>query len=113
MDSQAADITNLHDHVTRQLPLNREIVLLDIRPNSMGRNGNHAKGKIQPGATGILISDVVVLVRGLHYRCRALEELGVALVAVGVLEEDAVAAAHGQFAIAKHVIGETYTWRRV
>src|ERR1700678_4316721 len=107
MDSQTANITDLHDHVTRQLPLDREIVLLDIRPDRMGRNSNHAEGKTQPGAAGILISDVVVLVRSLHHRRRALQEFGVALVAIGVLEEDAVAAAYRQLAIAKDIIGET------
>src|SRR5271156_2302913 len=113
MDSQAADITDLHDHVTRQLPLDREIVLLDIRPDGMGRDRDHAQGKSQPGTAGILISDVVVLVRSLHHRRCALQELGVALVAVGVLEEDAIASAYRQFAITKDVISKTYTRRRV
>ena len=70
-------------------------------------------GKTQPGAARVLVSDVVVLVRSLHHRRRPLQELGVALVAVGVFKEDAVAAAHRQFAIAKDVIGETYAGRRI
>ena len=79
----------------------------------MGWDGDHAQREIQPGAAGVLVSDVVVLVGSLHHRRRSLQELGVALVAVGVFEEDAVAAAHRELAVAKDVIGETDAGRGI
>src|ERR1700689_1927481 len=82
MNPQAAYIAYLHHHVTGQLPLNGQVVLLHVGPDCMGWDGNYAQRETQPGAARVLVSDVVVLVGSLHHRRRSLQELGVALVAV-------------------------------
>ena len=107
VSAKAADVGCLQYGVAWQLALNGQVELLDVRPGGVGGNGDHAQRKLEPASTGLVIADEVVLVRRLHHRRGAFEGFGVAFVAIGVLEEDAVAAADGELSIAEDVVCET------
>src|SRR5229473_4224858 len=117
----APNIGNGKNHMRREFPLDAKVPLLDVRPLSLvryGNDGERKEGHCPPasanarictsstGGTCALASSNVGLGRGQDKRRGAFERFSVALVAVGMFIEYAVAAANGRFAIAFGVKGE-------
>src|SRR5438876_362339 len=118
MSTFAADVGSRHHKVVRQLFLDVQVPLLNIRPNSLVRNGNNRKWKewncstirtdarvaaIRPRGASVKPHSDVGLRRGKNQGRGAFQRFGVAFIAVRVLIEDPVAAADGHFAIAFRV----------
>src|SRR6267142_4807680 len=89
-----------------------QVPLLDVRPDSLVRDGNDGKRKevyqSSPSAD-ILVTGDVRLRRRKHEWRGALQRFAVAFVAVGVLVEDPVAAADGHLAVAFGIPSERDT----
>ena len=67
----------------------------------------------RPASADIGVADNDILSRVLHQRRRAFEEFGVGFAAVGVFEEDAVAAANGGLAVAEGIPGKSKARGRI
>src|SRR5271165_5441326 len=103
MPAKAPDIRDLQYGAAWQLTLHRQIVLLHIGPNGVGGDREQAEGKLKPTATNLAIPREIELIGRLHHWRGAFQYLGVALVAVRMLEEDAVAAANGGLAVSEEI----------
>src|SRR5262249_31786220 len=102
----ATHIRHRRNDVTRNFLLHAEVPLLHIGPDGLVGNGVHREREQQAAADAAIA--VHVELRSGQYRWwRAFQRLGVAFVAVGMLEEDAVAAADGHLAVALGIPRET------
>src|ERR1700722_19072927 len=131
----AAYICDVCDKRFRELSLDSQTPLLNIRTNSLGWNGCDVQWKRRAGGrhrsrrqdragtigVGRPIPDVsdagVVGRKRLRHaedeRRTGLEGTGIGFVAGAVLKEDTVAASDGCLTVAERVPGKPYAWRRV
>src|SRR5258705_13015876 len=110
----AAHIGSGENQVARQFALDAEIPLLHVRPHGLGGNRSEGLRKEQTssGANAGIICDVVL--RGNEDERRGtLERLGIAFVAVGVLEEYSVSTSDGHLAVALRIECETDAGSRI
>ena len=89
-----------------------EMPLLDVRPNGFVGNGINSQGEKQSPADISIASDVKLL-GGQHERRGTFQGFCIALVAVGVLEKDAVPAANSHLAVALRIEGKPNARRGV
>jgi hypothetical protein len=105
----AADIRNRRHCVSRDFLLDVKMPLLHIGPLGLGWNRDDVQRKLwrQTSATtdvGVTID--VVLLNRIGQRGRVLQRFRVALVAVGMLQEDAVSASNRGLAVSVRIPGE-------
>src|SRR5947209_19329840 len=105
MGSLAAHVRGREHSVLEYLVLDVQMPLLHVRPDSFGRNRDHSQRELQTSAADLVVANDIKLCRSLDQRRRAFQRLNVPFVAVGVLEEDAVAAAQSRLAIAEYFPG--------
>jgi len=79
----------------------------------MRGNCEQTQRKLQPCATNLVVGRQVELVRGLYHGRRSFQRFGVALVSVGVLEENPVASADRKFSVAKNIVSKAQARRRI
>src|SRR5271169_176563 len=113
MPSQAPNIGHLRNDVAWQFPLHSEIVLLNVGPGGMCGNSNQAQREFQSRSTDLVVGSKVKLVWSLHHRRRTLQRFSVALIAVRVLEENAVSAANRELPIAEDIVRKAETRRGI
>src|ERR1700722_1851192 len=113
MPANAADVGYLQYRVAGQLPLDSQVILLNVRPDSVGWDCEHTQRELYPAYARAGVTGEVVLIRGLYDWSGTLQRLGVALIPIGVLEEDAIAAAHGKLPVAEDVVSKPYARRRI
>src|SRR3981189_2749389 len=114
MGAFAADVTNGQEHIAREFVLYAEVPLLHVRPEDFVWDGN---GRQRAGwPSGPLVARDVGITRDVvngavsgQRRRALLQEFGVGFVAIHVLEEDAITATDGPFAVTEGIIGKTQT----
>src|SRR6266404_8728992 len=113
MRAFASYIGRCEHYVAGHLSLHIEMPLLYVRPDGFIRNGGHAQR--EKWNRSACASDVRIA-RHFKLRCvegegsRTFEGFGVAFVAVGVLEENTVAAPNGHLAVTLRVKRESDAW---
>src|SRR6266849_4564503 len=107
MRTLTAHVRHGGDSVSYDFVLQIQVPLLYVWPYSFGRNCCHTERELSLRLATSRVAGYIVPLRSVRQRRRILQRLGVALITVGVLEEDAVPAADCSLAISPWVIRKT------